>query len=72
MRHGPELILPAVRCYLRYSRSLCDVEELLAEHALPADQMTIRRWVQGYAAELRQRSRCQLKPINKSWRVDET
>jgi transposase, IS6 family len=31
---APELILRAVRWYLRYSRSLRDVEELLAERGL--------------------------------------
>jgi transposase-like protein len=38
---APELILCAVRWFLRYSLSLCDVEELLAERALEADHTTI-------------------------------
>jgi IS6 family transposase len=69
---APELILCAVRWYLRYSLSLRDVEELLAERGLAADHTTIWRWVQRYGPELDQRLRCQLKPTNKSWRVDET
>ncbi len=69
---APELILCAVRWYLRYALSLRDVEELLAERGLQADHTTIWRWVQRYGPELDQRLRRHLKPTNKSWRVDET
>jgi IS6 family transposase len=69
---APELILCAVRWYLRYSLSLRDVEELFAERGLAADHTTIWRWLQRYGPELEQRLRRQLKPTNKSWRVDET
>src|SRR5271170_5796425 len=69
---APELILCAVRWYLRYSLSLRDVEELLAERGLEADHTTIWRWVQRYGPELERRLRRHLKPTNKSWRVDET
>jgi transposase-like protein len=69
---APELILCAVRWYLRYSLSLRDVEELFAERGLAADHTTIWRWVQRYGPELEQRLRRHLKPTNKSWRVDET
>src|SRR5580693_6590087 len=69
---APELILCAVRWYLRYSLSLPDVEELLAERGLEADHTTIWRWVQRYGPELDQRLPRHLKPTNKSWRVDET
>ena len=67
-----ELILCAVGWYLRYSPSLRDVEELFAERGLEADHTTIWRWVQRYGPELEQRLRPQVKPTNKSWRVDET
>jgi transposase, IS6 family len=69
---APKLILCAVRWYLRYSLSLRDVEELLAERGLAADHTTIWRWVQCYGPEFEQRLRRHLKPTNKSWRVDET
>jgi transposase, IS6 family len=69
---APELILCAVRWYLRYSLSLRDVEDLLIERGLEADHTTIWRWVQRYGPELEQRVRRHLKPTNKSWRVDET
>ena len=67
----PELILCAVRWYLRYSLSLRDVEELLEERGLEADHTTVWRWVQRYGPELEQRMRRHLKPTNKSWRMDE-
>jgi transposase-like protein len=38
---APEMILCAVRWYLRYSLSLRDVEELLTERGLRADHVTI-------------------------------
>ena len=69
---APAPILCAVRWYLRYSLSLRDVEELFAERGVAADHTTIWRWVQHYGPALEQRLRRQLKPTNKSWRVDET
>ena len=51
----PELILCAVRWYLRYSLSFRDVEELLRERGLEADHTTIWRWVQRYGPELEER-----------------
>ena len=68
----PELILCAVRWYLRYSLSFRDVEELLRERGLEADHTTIWRWVQRDGPALEERLRRHLKPPKKSWRVDET
>ena len=41
----PEIIICAVRWYLRFSLSYRDVEELLVERGLPADHTTVWRWV---------------------------
>ncbi len=72
-RHfAPEIILMAVRWYLRYSLSLRDVEELLMERGLSVDHTTIWRWIQRYAPELERRFRSHRQPTNGSWRVDET
>ena len=68
----PEVILCAVRWYLRHALSFRDVEELLGERGLEADHTTIWRWVQCYGPELEERLRRHLKPTHKSWRVDET
>ena len=67
-----EIIVCAVRWYLRYSLSYREVQELLAERGINVDHSTIWRWVQRYAPELAFRQRAHLKPTNKSWRVDET
>ena len=67
-----EIIVCAVRWYLRYSLSYREVQELLAERGINVDHFTIWRWVQRYAPELALRQRSHLKPTNKSWRVDET
>jgi transposase, IS6 family len=68
----PGIVLRAVRWHLRYSLSLRDVKELLAERGLSADHTTVWRWMQCYGPELEQRLRLHLKPTNRSWRVDET
>jgi hypothetical protein len=57
-----------MRWYLRYSLSLRDVEELLAERGLAADHTTIWRWVQRYGPELDQRLRRHLKPADQARR----
>src|SRR3954471_3047544 len=68
----PEIILCAVRWYLRFSLSYRDVQELLTERGLNIDHSTIWRWVQRFAPELNLRLRPHLKPTNLSWRVDDT
>jgi transposase, IS6 family len=67
-----DMILCAVRWYLRYALSYRDVEELLQERGLAVDHTTIFRWVQRYAPELDKRCRQRLKATNDSYRVDET
>ncbi len=48
------------------------MSELLAERGVPVDSSCIWRWVQAYAPEFSKRCRQPLKPVNKSYRVDET
>ena len=47
-RFPPDVILVAVRWYLRYGLSYRDVEELLAERGISVDHVTIYRWVQRF------------------------
>ena len=47
-RFPAEVILVAVRWYLRYGLSYRDVEELLAERGIEVDHVTIYRWVQRF------------------------
>jgi transposase, IS6 family len=67
-----DIILCAVRWYLRYALSYRDVEELLRERGVSVDHTTIFRWVQHYAPELDKRCRPHLNSTNDSYRVDET
>jgi IS6 family transposase len=45
-RFPPEIIVLAVRWYLRYGLSYRDLEELLAERGIEVDHVTVFRWVQ--------------------------
>jgi IS6 family transposase len=67
-----EIILCAVRWYLRYALSYRDVEELMHEPGVSVDHTTVFRWVQRYAPELEKRCRTRLKATNDSYCVDET
>jgi transposase, IS6 family len=71
-RFTAEMILCAVRWYLRYALSYRDVEELMQERGVAVDHTTIFRWVQRYAPELDKRCCPYLKATNDSYRVDET
>jgi IS6 family transposase len=44
-RFPPEVIVIAVRWYLRYALSYRDVEELLVERGVQVDHVTVDRWV---------------------------
>jgi transposase, IS6 family len=71
-QYAGEIILTAVRWYLRYPLAYEHVSEMLKERGLAVDASCIWRWVQAYAAELNKRCRPHLKATNKSYRVDET
>ena len=47
-RFPPEIIVLALRWYLRYGLSYRDVEELLGERGIEVDHVTIYRWVQRF------------------------
>ena len=47
-RYPPELIILAVRWYLRYGLSYRDVEELLVERGIEVDHVTVYLWVQRF------------------------
>jgi transposase-like protein len=48
LRFPPDIIVLAVRWYLRFGLSYRDVEELLAERGIEVDHVTVYRWVQRF------------------------
>src|SRR5271167_1419113 len=70
-RFPPEIIHQAIWLYLRFTLSLRDVEDLLAERGIAISYETIRRWVNHFgpiiAAQLRKR---RPKP-HSIWHLDE-
>ena len=70
-RFPPEIIQQAIWLYLRFTLSLRDVEDLLAERGVAVSYETVRRWVNHFgpmiAADLRKR---RPKP-DTTWHLDE-
>ncbi|MDO8306943.1 MAG: IS6 family transposase [Actinomycetota bacterium] len=71
-RFPPEVILLAVRWYLRYGLSYRDLEELLAERGITVDHVTLFRWVQRFSPELIDAARPCRRQVGDRWFVDET
>src|ERR1700733_13381448 len=71
-RFPPDVIMIAVRWYLRYGLSYRDVEELLAERGIEVDHVTVYRWVQRFTPLLIDAARpCPHAPRDR-WFADET
>src|SRR5437588_3995984 len=71
-RFPPDVIMIAVRWYLRYGLSYRDVEELLAERGICVDHMTVYRWVQRFVPLVIGAARsCRHAPGDRGF-VDET
>jgi transposase, IS6 family len=71
-RFPPDVIVVAVRCYLRYSLSYRDIEELPSERDIQVDHVSVSRWVQRFTPLLIDAARpCRHAPGDR-WFVDET
>ena len=71
-RFPPDVIMIAVRWYLRYGLSYRDVEELLAERDIEVDHVTVYRWVKRFTPLLIDAARpCRHCPGDR-WFADET
>jgi IS6 family transposase len=71
-RFPPEIIVLAVRWYLRFGLSYRDVEELLAERGVEVDHVTVFRWVQRFTPLLADAARPCRHAVGDRWYVDET
>ena len=67
-----DVIVLAVRWYLRFGLSYRDVEELLAERGVEVDHVTIYRWVQRFTPLLAEAARPCRHAVGDRWQVDET
>ena len=68
----PLVIVTCVRWYLRFSLSLRDLEELMAERGLSVDHTTVWRWTQTYGPEVCRRLQREVKRKSSTWHMDET
>jgi transposase-like protein len=71
-RFPPDVIVLAVRWYLRFGLSYRDVEELLAERGVEVDHVTVYRWVQRFTRLLAEAARPCRHAVGDRWFVDET
>jgi transposase-like protein len=71
-RHPPDVIVIAIRWYLRFNLSYRDVEELLIERGVEVDHVTVFRWVQRFAPLLADAARFTRHAPGDRWHVDET
>jgi transposase-like protein len=68
----PDVIVLAVRWYLRFGLSYRDIEELLAERGVEVDHVTVYRWVLRFTPLLADAARPCRHAVGGRWRVDET
>jgi transposase-like protein len=71
-RFPPDVIVVAVRWYLRFGLSYRDVEELLTERGVKVDHVTLYRWVQRFTPLLAEVARPCQHHVGDRWQVDET
>jgi transposase-like protein len=71
-RYPSDVIVLAVRWYLRFGLSYRDVEELLTERGVEVDHVTIYRWVLRFTPMLAEAARPCRHRVGDRWQVDET
>jgi len=71
-RFPPDVIVLAVRWYLRFGLSYRDVEELLTERGVEVDHVTIYRWVLRFTPLLAVAARPCRHLVGNRWFTDET
>jgi transposase-like protein len=71
-RFPADVIVLAVRSYLRYGLSYRDVEELLIERGVEVEHVTVYRWVLRFTPLLAEAARPCRHAVGDRWQVDET
>ena len=70
-RFPPEIIAHAVWLYFRFSLSLRDVEDLLAQRGITVTYETIRRWARTFGPTYARRLRRRRGHLGDTWYLDE-
>ncbi len=71
-RFQTETIELCVRWYITYRLSYRDLAEMMSERGIVVSHKTIMRWVLRYVPEFEKRWARYARPVNSSWRMDET
>ncbi len=71
-RFQTETIELCVRWYVTYRLSYRDLAAMVAERGVIVSHTTIMRWVSRYVPEYEERWNRFARPVNSSWRMDET
>jgi transposase-like protein len=71
-RFDAEIIELCVRWYITYRLSYRDLVAMMAERGVIVSYTTIHHWVIRYVPEFEKRWNRFARPVNTSWRVDET
>jgi len=71
-RFSVDVIELCVRWYITYRLSYRDLVAMMAERGVAVTHTTIMRWVLRYVPEYEKRWARYARPVNSSWRVDET
>jgi putative transposase len=70
-RFPPAIIQHAVWLYFRFTLSLRDVEEMLAQRGIEISYETIRCWTIKFGPKIAANLRCRKQPPSPRWRLDE-
>ncbi|SOH94973.1 hypothetical protein SAMN06273572_106124 [Monaibacterium marinum] len=68
-RFARQIILCAVRWYLRYPLSYQDVVDLLEERGINVDRSTVYRWVIKFGPQITKRTEKRLRRASVDWHV---
>ena len=69
---SPSVIMLFVYMKCRFSLSYRELEEMMQIRGAMVDHSTLQRWVRRFAKLISDRVRHRKKPVNGSWRMDET
>jgi putative transposase len=69
---SPSVIMLFVYMKCRFSLSYRDLEEMMVIRGAEIDHSTVQRWVMRFVSLIDQRVRSRKRPVNGSWRMDET